>query len=229
MKKNLKRIYRKAKQIPYTIISLAKEIQYTWKKIDRNQWKDEEKVSNYEQQMLWSWEETQQNAPEYFQRLKFSVEHAVGNVLEMGSGIGNMTRWLAKKENVNTVLAIDGFNEAISKLKEYEFPKVMAVSSLIDKLELPDSFVIDTLVMCEVIEHIYKSEEKQFLNTIKKHLAPDAVFIVSTPIGYMYDPHHTRYFSKEKFISYLEKHYGNILKIDYTSGYSQAAFGRFKG
>jgi hypothetical protein len=196
--------------------------------LDRNQWKDGKKKFNYEQQIVWTWEETSLYAPDYFQRLKFSVENAFGNVLEIGSGIGNMTRWLSENTNVNRIIAIDGFKEATDKLISLNLQNVEVICSRVDQIKLPVDIKIDTLMLCETIEHLFLEEETTMISLIRKNFSNNTRFIISTPIGYLYDPFHFRYFSKQKFISHIERHYGPIIKIDYSSNYSQVAIGTFQ-
>lgn len=195
-------------------------------KSNRNQWEDAAKNLTYGNQMIWTWEETSLTAPDYFQRLKFSVENSFGNVLEIGCGIGNMTRWLVENPKVNKVVAIDGFKEATDRLELFNLPKVEVKCCKVDQIELNDEFKIDTLLICETIEHLFLNEEIAMINKIKHNFNENARFIISTPIGYLYDPFHFREFSKQKFIKHIEKYYGSILKIDYTSHYSQVAFGK---
>ncbi|MBN1969067.1 MAG: class I SAM-dependent methyltransferase [Candidatus Delongbacteria bacterium] len=97
------------------------------KKIKRNQWNNKESSSleTYRKLMLWSWEETKSNAPEYFERLNFTVSKCRGKVLEIGCGIGTMARWLSKSEKVKEIIAIDAFSEAIEELKRNNLPKVI--------------------------------------------------------------------------------------------------------
>jgi hypothetical protein len=66
-------------------------------RIDRNQWSSEKGNSweTYKQLMSWSWEETKSNAPQYFERLNFCVRKCRGRVLEIGCGIGTMTKFIS--------------------------------------------------------------------------------------------------------------------------------------
>jgi 2-polyprenyl-3-methyl-5-hydroxy-6-metoxy-1,4-benzoquinol methylase len=193
---------------------------------DRNQWKNVNET--YANLMTWSWDELAVNAPNYFARLEFSVRHATGCVLEIGAGIGNMTRWLSAEEHVKEIYAIDGFPEAIDYLRKLDLPGVHPVLSRVDALELPENVKVDSLVACEVLEHLYKDEEMHMLECVRSRLAGDARFVLSTPIGWLDDPHHVRGFSKVDFIKHVEQYYGPIAQIDYRSGYSQVAVGAFR-
>lgn len=202
-----------------------------WKpKIDRNQWSDkpENSLETYENMMRWTWDETRENAPDYFQRLQFSVEHAHGRVLEIGAGIGTMTRWLAISDSVESILATDAFEKPVQKLEAADLPKTSAQWMPVENMQIEKDNHFDTVMLCEVLEHIYLDEEKKMLRKLRSHVGPQSTWIVSTPIGFMPDPHHVRGFSKKKFIKHLEKHYGPVEDVDYRSGYSQVAYGTFR-
>ncbi|MBN1969068.1 MAG: hypothetical protein JW870_06850 [Candidatus Delongbacteria bacterium] len=65
------------------------------------------------------------------------------------------------------------------------------------------------------------------LNTLRLYIDSKTAFIISTPIGWLSDPYHVRGLSKRKFEQHLKKYYGAPIEIDYSSGYSQIAFGYF--
>lgn len=199
------------------------------KKIDRNIWRSKEGSSweTYKKLMEWSWEETKANTPQYFKRLEFTVKLCRGRVLEIGCGIGTMTRWIAENRNVKTVIAIDAFSGAIEELKRYNLPKVTALQMPLENIKFEDKRKFNTVVICEVIEHIYPDEEKKMLNTLRPYIDSETAFLVSTPIGWMPDPYHLRGFSKREFKRHLKKYYGDSIEIDLSSGYSQVAFGYF--
>jgi len=185
------------------------------KRIDRNQWQSEFQslIESYRSQMLWTWDETAQQAPAYFQRLKFSVGQARGRVLEIGSGIGNMTRWLADSPEVESILAVDAFPEAINELLTYRLPKVVGRLAAANNLTLGSEERFNTVMLCEVIEHLYPDEELALLRAISPHLERDAKYVLSTPVGFMADPHHVRGFSRLEFLQHLDKLYGLDARI----------------
>lgn len=202
-----------------------------WKsRIDRNQWSEEKQDSlqTYHNMMRWSWEETRENAPDYFARLEYSISNAKGRVLEIGAGIGTMTRWLAESHQVKSILATDAFEAPVQELREAGLPKTTAACMKVEEMDLPAQAQYDTVMICEVLEHIYLDEEKKMLKTLRHHLAPDAIYVISTPIGFMPDPHHVRGFSKKQFYRHLRKHYGPVAEVNYASGYSQVAWGHFR-
>lgn len=199
------------------------------KKIQRNQWSNKESPSweIYRKLMLWSWEETKSNAPQYFQRLKFSIEKCNGRVLEIGCGIGTMTRWISKSNKVKEIIAIDAFSEAIEELKKYNLPKVNALQMPLENIKIDDTKKFNTVVICEIIEHIYPDEEKKMINALRPYIDSKTVFIVSTPVGWLSDPYHIRGFSEKEFKKHIKRYYGNPIKFDLSSQYSQIAFGYF--
>ena len=219
--------------IPQGFLRVLKKNKRIWawrilrKKIDRNQWTDKRKWKIYNELMSYSWEETKSNAKPYFQRLNFVVERVEGNVLEIGCGIGNMTKWISKSEKVKNVIAIDAFRDAIEALKKYNMPKVVPIQMRLENIHFKNIKKFDTVVICEVIEHIYPDEENKMLNTLRFYVDSKTIFIISTPIGWMDDFFHIRGFSKKRFKRHLRKYYGKPLEISYTSGYSQIAYGHF--
>ncbi len=221
----MKRCARKAFG-PSVLINLRHQL--TGHKIERNQWLSPRQVETYERLMRWSWEETQSQAPDYFSRLSFAVAHAHGRVLELGCGIGTMTRFLAASPDVTEVIAVDSFEGAIAALKSYNLPKTIPVRSTLERLELPCEKV-DTLLACELLEHLYADEERQLLENLKAYVIPGTRYLISVPIGWLQDPCHVRSFSKSRFKKHLATFYGPPVEVDYSSGYSQSAWGYFKG
>ena len=200
-------------------------------RIDRNSWLTKNGASweTYKNEMEWSWDETKSNAPQYFKRLEFTVKHCRGRVLEIGGGIGTMTRWIAESEDVVEVVAIDAFSEAIEEMKRYNIAKVTPLQMNLEDIKCEDGRKFDTVVNCEVIEHIYPDEEEKMLISLKPYIDSHTLFILSTPIGWLQDPFHVRAFSEKEFKKHIRKYYGNPIGIDTSSGYSQVAIGYFEG
>jgi 2-polyprenyl-3-methyl-5-hydroxy-6-metoxy-1,4-benzoquinol methylase len=197
------------------------------KKINRNQWISEEKLLAYKDLMTLSWEEIERNAPKYYKRLRFSLSNADGKVLELGCGIGTMSRWLSELAQVEHIWAVDAFKEAIETLKAYSIPKVTPLTLSVENLRLISGVRFDTVMICELLEHLYTDEERTMLESLNSLIDSMTKFIISVPIGPLQDPHHVRSFSKEQFRKHLVKYYGNPIEIDYSSGYSQVAWGYF--
>jgi 2-polyprenyl-3-methyl-5-hydroxy-6-metoxy-1,4-benzoquinol methylase len=200
------------------------------RKRSRNQWADELSASRetYDRLMALSWDELRAETPDYFARLSYSVEKARGQVLELGCGIGTMTRWLAASDAVEGILAVDAYEVAIRDLDAVALPKTSSLVSDLAHLRLEEGQRFDTVMLCEVLEHLYAGEERAMLKALRPHVDSETRFVVSTPIGFMPDPHHVRGFTKKKFRRHIAKRYGEPLEIDYASGYSQCAFGTFR-
>ncbi|NVM54129.1 MAG: methyltransferase domain-containing protein [Candidatus Helarchaeota archaeon] len=228
--KYLVKKHKKLFKFPLLILNRHRNI-IVWKifrkKIDRNQWIATKRRNTYNKMMSYSWEETKSNLYPYYLRLNFVVERAKGEVLEIGCGIGNLTKWICKSEKVKRVVAIDAFREPLEVLKSYKIPKVIPIQMRLENIKFKNIKKFDTVVICEVIEHIYPDEEKKMLNALRNYVDSETIFIVSTPIGWMVDQFHVRGFTKKQFKNHLKKHYGEPLEIDYSSGYSQIAYGYF--
>jgi len=197
-------------------------------RINRNQWsRDHEAQDNYLRLLDLSWEQTRQEYANYFRLLEPVVKHACGRVLEIGCGIGNMTRWLSQSPQVESILAVDGFKEGLERVAAARLPKVETLCALADNLRLSAGRQFDTVIMTEILEHLYADEERALLASIFPHLAPAARYIVSTPVGWMPDAFHVRGFSKRQFRKHLGRAYGDIELVDFGSGYSQLAVGKF--
>lgn len=201
------------------------------RKINRKQWDRTEenvRVWNLSNKLIgYSWHETETNFPAYFRGLKFCVEHCRGEVLEIGCGIGTMTKWIAQQELITRVTAIDISPEAIKKLEEYQFENVYPILMDLQSLNFEESKKFDTIVICEVLEHIYPDEEKKMLTSLRSYIDKNTHYIISTPIYWMDDSYHVRGFSKREFKTHLRRYYGEPQIIDYSVGYRQIAVGRF--
>ena len=200
-------------------------------KINRDQWARTEandRVWDLSNKLTgYSWHETETNFPAYFRGLKFCIEHCKGEVLEIGCGIGTMTKWLAQQELVIKVTAIDISPEAIEKLKEYQFEKVYPVLMDLKSMNFDRGQKFDTVMICEVLEHIYPDEEKKMLASLKAYIDKNTRYIISTPIYWMDDSYHVRGFSKREFKRHLRRYYGEPQIIDYSVGYRHIGVGRF--
>lgn len=171
------------------------------------------------------------NYPHYWERLTHTIAYAKGNILEVGCGCGNITKFLVEDNNVHTIYASDLFRGPLEIMENSEFydeNRIKVIQSDIAELSFANDITLDTVMLSEIIEHIPLSKEVAFLNNIRGNLSlPGSCFIVSTPIGFMPDPTHLRGFSKGAFIKHIERHYGTIKDIHYTK-IQQIAFGYFK-
>ncbi len=227
------------KVVAYTIKKLILSCQYLvitikyhifGKKINRNQWNGENsrRWEIYGNLMIWTWEETQKKASSYFKRLNFSISKASGKVLEIGCGIGTMTRWLATSSEVEHIWAIDGFEDVIEKLRDYNLPNVTPCKMSFDSIKFDSAIIFDTIMICEVLEHLYIDEEVKMLHALFNYINSETRYVISVPIGWLPDKYHVRGFSKEGLKKHLRKFYGEPIEVDYSSGYSQVAWGYFR-
>jgi 2-polyprenyl-3-methyl-5-hydroxy-6-metoxy-1,4-benzoquinol methylase len=155
------------------------------------------------------------------------VARASGRVLELGCGIGTMTRWIAARPDVHCVVAVDAFEQATRRLEQEKLPEVQVMCAPAHNLALTGEDAFDCVFLCELIEHLYPDEERALPAAIRPHLAQGARFVVSVPVGWLEDPGHFRGFSARAFERHLKRYYGEIEGVDRSAGYSQVARGRF--
>lgn len=124
--------------------------------------------------------ESMSMAPRYNQWIlkKFDI-HLKGDILEIGSGIGNFTKLLAKYGNV---WASDISNEYLSKIK-LEIPEIKGVG--IADIERGKYFFksqkFDSIVCLNVVEHI-KNDDQAILN-LQRLLKPKGILVLIVPSG----------------------------------------------
>lgn len=98
-------------------------------------------------------------------------------LLDVGCGLGVGARTL--RESFDTVVAIDASVDAITEARRRHQGVVGLTFETIDgfvKAGLPR---FDVITCLEVIEHTL--QQRELLQLLKKHLAPDGVVVVSTP------------------------------------------------
>ena len=170
--------------------------------------------------------EIRATSPQFFARLEAAVLACRGTVLEIGCSVGQITRWIAVEDAVSRVFAVDRDRTALAVLRAAGPPKTSVYAD--EELDPASIGRIDTLVLCELIEHISTRDERNLLRRYAGGLSPKTRFVISTPIGFLEDPDHVRGFSKTQFIEHVEGLYGPIETLDYRSGYSQLAVGRLE-
>ena len=164
--------------------------------------------------------------PDFFARLEATVVPCRGVVFELGPSVGLVTRWIAAEESVTRVLAADVDPLASAVLRAARLPKTTVLDARdFDPRRLPP---IDTLALCETIEHLTTRDERALLARLAPALSRRTRYVISTPIGFLEDPTHVRGFSKTQFVEHVEGLYGPLESIDYRSGYSQVAVGRLE-
>lgn len=195
------------------------------------QWTGDDNEHNrkiYRNLALMNMEEIYLLYPLFYDRLNATIPHIRGSVLEVGCGNGNITRWLAIKDNISKIHAFDISQYAIDELKSYHYPgyeKISCECSSLSQFLPHHGEKFDTLVMCEIIEHITLEEEIMFIDKIRRFMnykkgtkgkQIGAQFVVSTPIGFMPDPTHCRGFSTPDFYKHISTYYGKIRGVTYT-------------
>jgi hypothetical protein len=114
---------------------------------------------------------------------------------------------------VDRVVATDLQDRYVGKLREFEFPGVVALATNVcqdcDPISRFGPF--DTVVLGEFIEHIRFDDEIDLLRAVRPHLAPEANWVITTPIGFMEDPDHKRGFGRPLFRMRSRLLYGPII------------------
>jgi 2-polyprenyl-3-methyl-5-hydroxy-6-metoxy-1,4-benzoquinol methylase len=180
----------------------------------------------YEAQLVGDAEEIARRWPDFYARLEPAVVACRGVVLEIGCSLGQMTRWIALEEAVTRVVAVDRDRAALAVLRARGLDKVEVVAD--DAVDVAALGRVDTLVLCEFVEHVTTRDELELLRRYAPALSARTRFVISTPVGYLPDPTHVRGFSKTQFIEHVEGLYGPIEALEYRSGYSQVAVGRLE-
>jgi len=122
-------------------------------------------------------------------------------ILEIGSGIGNITQFFKGKE----VLCLDVDSESLSKLRK-RFPKSKKLSTLKHDVSRPTRHIqkgyYGSAIMLNVLEHV--KDDRIALENINKYLRPDGVLILQVPaLKALYSSldkellHHRRYTRKD--------------------------------
>lgn len=124
--------------------------------------------------------ESMSMAPQYNKWIlkKFS-KYLKGDILEIGSGIGNFTKLLVK---YGDVWASDISKDYLSKIKE-EIPEIKGIG--VADIEQGRYFFkdqkFDVIVCLNVVEHI-KNDDKAFQN-LQKLLKPKGILVLIVPSG----------------------------------------------
>jgi len=158
------------------------------------------------------WEVTPKVFDSYWKRVQWIADRCRGRVLEVGCGLGNVTRWIAGNPKVTAVVAVDRLADYIRTLESFQWAKVMpvcadaAAGAPESKLRGP----FDTVVLAEVIEHLVLSEEVAIIAAVLPRLAAQAQWLISTPVGFMPDSDHRRGFGRRAFRNHVRALYGPI-------------------
>lgn len=147
---------------------------------------------------------------EHLARYAFAARLARSRrVLDAGCGAGYGCAELA--QSATLVVGVDVAREAVEYAREhYQLPNVQFEQGSCTALQWPDGS-FDLVVAFEVIEHL--SEWRELLVEVRRVLAPDGQFVVSTPNKLYYsetrghagpNPYHVHEFDYDEFRAALE-------------------------
>jgi len=162
------------------------------------------------------WDTSARLFDQYWHRVGWTARQCRGRVLEIGAGMGTVTRWIASNPEVSALVALEVQPRYARILEGFAFPKTTAIQTdvLRDLEGIAAHAPFDTVVLAEFIEHITPRQELALVRALRRHLAPDARWVLTTPIGYMPDPDHKRGFSPWLFRLRSALLYGAIEERD---------------
>lgn len=98
---------------------------------------------------------------------------AQGPLLDVGSGIGVFSMWLARR--LERSLHLADHDPAVLALAHRTFPDITVHSDLAHAPDVP------MVTAMEVIEHVHYREQTAFVRELMAHVEPGGVFVCSTP------------------------------------------------
>lgn len=152
---------------------------------------------------------------EHLVRYLFAAQSSTGKkVLDLGCGTGYGTHLLA--ENASRAVGLDSSGQAIEYARErYKRENLDFVAGDCGSVPFSDG-EFGLVVSFEVIEHL--EEHERFLSEAKRLLAPEGLFMVSTPNKKTYtdlrrgyrNPFHVKEFYLEEFRQVLGVHFPEV-------------------
>jgi SAM-dependent methyltransferase len=150
----------------------------------------------------------------YWRRVTWVAGRSTGNVLEVGCGMGNITRWIANNPAVEAVLAMDLLPTYVAELQQFYSPKVTAVCDDVTSAAIVEErATYDTVVLSEIIEHLSFDQEVGVIRAARKHLRKGGRWLITTPINFMPDPDHVKGFMRWYFRLRVRLLYGSIVEL----------------
>lgn len=171
---------------------------------------------------------------EHFARYAYAARYSAGRrVLDVGCGTGYGTEELARQASFAT--GLDRASEALEYARP-EYPDVRWVQASADGLPFQDAS-FDLVTAFEVIEHL--RDWRAFLGEVKRVLAPQGLFFVSTPNQEYYrqsraesgpNPFHEHEFTYQEFAEELAAYFPQslILQQNHTAGVAVSGGGAWE-
>lgn len=131
-----------------------------------------------------------------------------GKVLDIGCGLGYLSREIAENDAVETVIGTDRYSDP-PKEQLHRKLRIIVVDTrtLIENL---DWGKFDTIVSTEHIEHLPEELHEPLLQWVVGQLAPGGRFLGSMPhneTGVILSPFHVKEYSAEQWNSALSRHF----------------------
>ncbi len=102
-------------------------------------------------------------------------------ILEIGCGIGTVTRLLAAYSNNGKIVAVDISPESINDAKALSKDFSNIEYKVSDMSDFSSTMKFDFVVLPDVLEHIPISQHKPLFATIRKHIHEDATVFIHIP------------------------------------------------
>ncbi|MBK9926012.1 MAG: methyltransferase domain-containing protein [Anaerolineales bacterium] len=112
-----------------------------------------------------------------------SAIHDPIRIVDVGCGRGWLT---ALMQNFGTVVGIEPVEQVVSHARNL-FPNMSFLAVTPGQYSRhPDFFHFDIVICSEVVEHIHRSEQQQFIKDLASLLKPNGHLILSTPRGELF-------------------------------------------
>lgn len=115
------------------------------------------------------------------------------NILEIGCGIGTVTRLLASYANKGKTVAVDISPESIQEAKAQSQNNSNIEYKVSDMSDFSSIYKFDFVVLPDVLEHIPVSQHKSLFATIRRHMHQDSTIFIHIP-----NPWYLRWVHKNK-------------------------------
>lgn len=163
--------------------------------------------------------------------------HCHGNLLEIGSGIGNISRFFIQSGYSLTLSDTD--EHYIEQLKN-TFPGTNTLSIDLAHVDFPTKYIqlfqaFDTVILLNVLEHI--EDEQEAIENCRHLLKPGGSLVVLVPAySFLFSKmdrelHHYRRYTSKKLFNLVSKKKFNVRKVFYFNamGISAWIYGKLLG